>query len=124
MIALRSLIWYGCVVCSQQYVAGAFGSFLLAIYDADAEEYQTISKIGTGFSEEQIKEMSEQLKDLVIPKAPRYYRCARSTCMISLTESSMFSPCVENIAPDPFCCCGMCLKPECIPMARSVQLQR
>lgn len=61
--------------------AGGYGSFLLAIYDVEAEEFQTISKIGTGFSEELIKELSEQLKDFVIPKAPPYYRCALSACM-------------------------------------------
>lgn len=54
--------------------AGGYGSFLLAVYDADAEEYQSISKIGTGFSEELLKELSEQLKEHVIPGPPRYYR--------------------------------------------------
>lgn len=62
-----------CITCAR-LAAGGFGSFLLAIYDGESEEFQSISKIGTGFSEELLKELSDQLKEFVIPHAPRYYR--------------------------------------------------
>ncbi|KAI0726163.1 ATP-dependent DNA ligase [Fomitopsis betulina] len=39
-----------------------YGAFLLACYDADAEEYQTICKIGTGFSEEALQSHYDTLK--------------------------------------------------------------
>lgn len=35
-------------------IAGLFGAYLLAIYDPDGETFQTISKLGTGFSEEKL----------------------------------------------------------------------
>lgn len=41
-----------------------YGAFLLACYDADSERFQTICKIGTGFSEEGLKTHAEQLKEL------------------------------------------------------------
>ncbi|KAI0335234.1 ATP-dependent DNA ligase [Cubamyces sp. BRFM 1775] len=41
-----------------------YGAFLLACYDADAEEYQTICKIGTGFSDEALQAHYEALKSL------------------------------------------------------------
>jgi ATP-dependent DNA ligase len=63
--------------------AGGFGSFLLAIYDADTEQYQAISKIGTGFSEELLKEVSAALQEHIIARPPRYYRCA---CMSLATR--------------------------------------
>ena len=47
---------------------GVYGSFLLAVYYGDNEEFQTISKIGTGFSEEQLVAFSTQLEETVIPK--------------------------------------------------------
>ncbi len=46
------------------------------MYSADDEELQTISKIGTGFSEEQLVQLSEQLRALVIPGPKAYYRRA------------------------------------------------
>ncbi|PCH33668.1 ATP-dependent DNA ligase [Wolfiporia cocos MD-104 SS10] len=45
-----------------------YGAFLLACYDADAEEYQTICKIGTGFSEEALQAHYETLKPLEMTK--------------------------------------------------------
>ncbi|CAE6425873.1 unnamed protein product [Rhizoctonia solani] len=41
-----------------------YGAFLLACYDPDAEEYQTICKIGTGFSDEALASHYAQLEPL------------------------------------------------------------
>ncbi|KAJ1305103.1 hypothetical protein OPQ81_000142 [Rhizoctonia solani] len=41
-----------------------YGAFLLACYDPDAEEYQTICKIGTGFSDEALAAHYAQLQPL------------------------------------------------------------
>ncbi|CAL8463942.1 g3477 [Coccomyxa elongata] len=54
--------------------SGVYGAFLLAVFNAEGEEFQTISKIGTGFSEEQLKQFSEELKEHIIPTAKPYYR--------------------------------------------------
>ncbi|KAF8641246.1 hypothetical protein AX17_000880 [Amanita inopinata Kibby_2008] len=45
-----------------------YGAFLLACYDNDSEEYQTICKIGTGFSEEMLQAHYETLKPLEMTK--------------------------------------------------------
>jgi DNA ligase-1 len=41
-----------------------YGAFLLACYDSDSEEFQTICKIGTGFSEEVLQSHYDVLKPL------------------------------------------------------------
>ncbi|KAK8853229.1 hypothetical protein IAR55_003931 [Kwoniella newhampshirensis] len=46
-----------------------YGAFLLACYDPDSENYQTICKIGTGFSEEVLAQFYELLKPLEIEVA-------------------------------------------------------
>lgn len=63
-------------LCGRGKRSGVYGAFLLAVYDGDGEEYQTISKIGTGFSEEQLKAFSEELEGLKIPGPKPYYRRA------------------------------------------------
>ncbi|XP_043258323.1 DNA ligase 1 isoform X1 [Colletes gigas] len=53
---------------------GTYGGFLLACYDQENEEYQSICKIGTGFSEEDLQKHTEFLKEHKIPQTKTYYR--------------------------------------------------
>ncbi|EPS73222.1 hypothetical protein M569_01532 [Genlisea aurea] len=57
---------------------GVYGAFLLACYDADKEEFQSICKIGTGFSEAVLEERSASLRTKVIEKPKSYYRYSDS----------------------------------------------
>ncbi|KAF3498065.1 hypothetical protein DY000_02058058 [Brassica cretica] len=57
---------------------GVFGAFLLACYDADKEEFQSICKIGTGFSEAVLEERSTSLRSRVIATPKQYYRVGDS----------------------------------------------
>ncbi|XP_052755638.1 DNA ligase 1 [Galleria mellonella] len=54
--------------------AGVFGGFLLACYDPDTEEYQSLCKIGTGFSDDDLHKLSTALKEHVIDAPRNYYR--------------------------------------------------
>jgi ATP-dependent DNA ligase len=54
--------------------AGVFGAYLLGVYDPDSESYQTISKLGTGFSEEQLVQLAESLSQHIIPGPKPFYR--------------------------------------------------
>jgi DNA ligase-1 len=46
-----------------------YGAFLLACYDPDSENFQTICKIGTGFSEEVLSQFYAHLQPLEIETA-------------------------------------------------------
>ncbi|KAF6253198.1 ATP-dependent DNA ligase [Scenedesmus sp. NREL 46B-D3] len=58
--------------------AGVFGAYLLAVYDDEGETYQTISKLGTGFSEEQLTALAESLRPAIIAKPRSYYKYGES----------------------------------------------
>lgn len=61
---------------------GTYGGFLLACYDPENEEYQSICKIGTGFSDADFEKLSSMYNDesaslrSEFPKA--YYRLSRN----------------------------------------------
>ena len=53
--------------------AGAYGGFLLGCYDPEGEEYQTICKIGTGFTDEDLAKHFESLSKHKIAEPKSYY---------------------------------------------------
>ena len=51
-----------------------YGAFLLACYDEDSECYQSICKIGTGFSEEILDQFYKSLSEIEIEQPKSYYK--------------------------------------------------
>jgi DNA ligase-1 len=51
---------------------GAYGGFLLGCYNADSEEYQTVCKIGTGFSDENLDKFYKELSELIVSEKKSY----------------------------------------------------
>ncbi len=82
-----TLLRHNVVLCRGKR-SGVYGAFLLAVYNQEAEEFQSISKIGTGFSEEQLKLFSEQLKELLVPSPKPYYRYPRPCASMTMERQS------------------------------------
>uniref|UniRef100_A0A6G1SJ33 DNA ligase n=1 Tax=Aceria tosichella TaxID=561515 RepID=A0A6G1SJ33_9ACAR len=53
---------------------GTYGGFLLACYDEDNEQFQTVCKLGTGFKDEDLEKHTNFLKEHVIEKPKSYYQ--------------------------------------------------
>ncbi|XP_072219764.1 DNA ligase 1 [Leuresthes tenuis] len=58
--------------------AGTYGGFLLACYDEENEEFQSVCKIGTGFKDEDLEQHYKFLKEHILAKPRAYYRVDQS----------------------------------------------
>ncbi|KAI8821859.1 ATP-dependent DNA ligase [Fimicolochytrium jonesii] len=68
---------------------GVYGAFLLACYDEEREEWQSICKIGTGFTESDLTTLHATLTPHIIPSPRSYYRYTDSP---NLTPDVWFAP--------------------------------
>ena len=57
---------------------GVFGAYLLACYDETSEELQSICKIGTGFSDEDLNALNAKMKATVIDMPRSYFKYGES----------------------------------------------
>lgn len=48
--------------------AGTYGALLLAAYNKKADTFETVTKLGTGFTDEDLKKLPEMLKPHVVPR--------------------------------------------------------
>lgn len=53
---------------------GVYGSFLLACYDPENDEFQSLTRTFTGFPDEQLEQLTHELQPTVLPAKPLYYR--------------------------------------------------
>lgn len=65
--------WYG-----KGKRTGYYGAFLLACYDEDTEEFQSVCKLGTGLSDDDLQNHSQMLKHHVADGPKSYYRYGES----------------------------------------------
>ncbi|CAH1640878.1 unnamed protein product [Spodoptera littoralis] len=54
--------------------AGLYGGFLLACRDPDSEQFQALCKLGTGFTDDDLRDLTNELRPLALA-APRAYYC-------------------------------------------------
>ncbi|OWA53661.1 DNA ligase 1 [Hypsibius exemplaris] len=53
---------------------GTYGSYLCAVYNTKAETFESLCKLATGFSDQQLQDFTEQVNELRIPKMHKDYR--------------------------------------------------
>jgi len=65
--------------------AGTYGALLLAAYNKEADTFETVTKCGTGFTDEDLKKLPELLRAHVVP-------CKHSRVQSTLTADVWFEP--------------------------------
>lgn len=89
---------------------GWYGGFLLAGYNQDTGEYETVCKIGTGFSEELLEKLHNVLKptEIVKPKASYVYATDSSNAVpdVWFEPTTLFEVKVADLTTSPIYKCG------------------
>ncbi|CEG36418.1 hypothetical protein PPTG_11183 [Plasmopara halstedii] len=72
--------------------AGVFGSFLMATYNTTSEKFETIGKVGSGFSDAQLSEISIRFRKRILPKLDRVPEQYQSLAVRSQHPDFWLSP--------------------------------
>ena len=67
--------------------SGTYGALLCAAYNSDEDVFQTVCKLGTGFSDEQLANLPKKLEDAKVDKSP-----ARVTVTKDMNPDFWFTP--------------------------------
>ena len=67
--------------------SGTYGALLCAAYNYDEDTFETVCKLGTGFSDEQLADMPEKLQDARVDKTP-----ARAVVTKEMNPDFWFTP--------------------------------
>jgi DNA ligase 1 len=71
-----------CVILGYYYGTGkrasfGIGAFLIGLFDAQNDRFETVAKVGTGLSDIGWKELREKLDAIAVPQKPRNVECAK-----------------------------------------------
>lgn len=67
------MIWRMCLAIHPDDCVCLIGAYLLACYDEDDDQYQSVCKVGTGFGDSDLATLYEALKKTVIPEPKNYF---------------------------------------------------
>jgi len=79
---------------------GAFGSYVLAAWDSDSEKYKTITKCGTGYSDEDLENLTKLFKKIQI-KEPHEDVEVEIECDAYFRPEVVFETAYEEIQVSP-----------------------
>jgi DNA ligase-1 len=82
---------------------GVYGGFLLACYDPDSDEYQSICKIGTGFQDDMLEQLTEQLSPHAVSAMPPFYRTSDKPD-VWLSETQVWEVKAADLSISPVHC--------------------
>jgi len=85
--------------------AGSYGALLMAAYNKEKDVFETVCKLGSGFTDEDLKKLSEEMKKWIIP-----HKHARVDSLIEadiwFTPSVVLEVASDEITLSPLHSCG------------------
>ncbi len=87
--------------------AGMFGSFLLACYDENSEQLQTVTKMGGGIGDELMAKIFNEMKDMVIDKAPSSLRFKEKNVDVWILPKYVWEVRCADLSLSPIYCASI-----------------